>query len=93
MDTVYTYIGTTVFWIVSAAAAVVAVWVVYIYVVGLVRSIRFIQWLDRHARKDPDVSIPIWSKIRAVIMEWHNMAMFNPKTDTISVRGGETFRG
>jgi len=93
MDTVYTYTGMAVVWAVIVAAVIVLSWLVYIYSVGFARSVRFILWCDRHARKDPAVGLTLWEKVRGVFCQWHHMTVFNPDTDSIQLKGGTTFRG
>jgi hypothetical protein len=93
MDAVYNYVGMAVVWTVIAAIAIAAIWLVCIYSVGFVRSVRFVLWLDRNARKDPVVGLTRWQVVRGVFQNWHDMTVFNPKTDTIQIRSGETFRG
>ena len=93
MDAVYTYTGMAVVWTVIAAIAIVAIWSVWIYSVGFVRSVRFILWLDRNARKDPAVGLTLWQMVRGVFLKWHDMTVFNPKTDSIDFEGGGSFRG
>lgn len=92
METIYYNVGFAAVWFIPALAALIALYIVFAYFRGLIRSMQLCYNMIKRMDADTRKTVSAWRIVKNIWWAWNDMTWHNIKTDSLEFKDGTRMR-